>query len=185
MRILSEPELLAWLDQTGILYQRTEHPPVYTCEQADQYRPIMDGVSTKNLFLRGRREQRYHLVMTACEKRPDMKALGKQIGESKLHFGSKEMLMDLLGVEPGAVTVLGLINDSEHHIDLWIDAEIWDQSHFLCHPLVNTATLALTKAALERFFSLTGHVSNIIPIEQRDLGNSRLNSTGAISQADS
>jgi Ala-tRNA(Pro) deacylase len=167
MTISSEAQLLAYLDSAGIPYRRTEHPPVYTCEQADQYRPAMNGVSTKNLFLRGRREQRYHLVMTACERRPDLKALGKQIGETKLHFGSEELLMDLLGVEPGSVTVLSLVNDPLQRVDLWVDALIWDQPAFLCHPLVNSATLELTKTSLERFLSLTGHTPRIIPISER------------------
>ena len=65
--------------------------------------------------------------------------------------------MRLLGVTRGAVTMMGLVHDTEHRVELWIDAEIWDDDSFLTHPLVNTATLVLTKSDLERFFALTGH----------------------------
>jgi Ala-tRNA(Pro) deacylase len=64
-------------------------------------------------------------------------------------------------VTRGAVTMMGLANDSEHHVELWIDAEIWQADTFLSHPLVNTATLVISKAELERFFALTGHVLHL------------------------
>ena len=65
--------------------------------------------------------------------------------------------MRLLGVTRGSVTMMGLVNDAEHLVELWVDAEIWQSENFLCHPLVNTATLVLSRSELERFFDLTGH----------------------------
>ena len=65
--------------------------------------------------------------------------------------------MRLLGVTRGSVTMMGLANDVEHQVELWVDEEIWSGENFLCHPLVNTATLILSKSELERFFTLTGH----------------------------
>jgi len=82
------------------------------------------------------------------------------LGVAHLRFGSEENLQRLLGVTRGSVTALGLVNDLEHQVALWIDAEIWQGEYFLCHPLVNTATLVLSKTELERFFSLTGHTPN-------------------------
>lgn len=67
----------------------------------------------------------------------------------------------MLGVGRGSVTMLELANDTEHRVALWIDNEIWGGEYFLCHPLVNTAKLVLSKAELERFFELTGHVPNL------------------------
>jgi Ala-tRNA(Pro) deacylase len=75
-----------------------------------------------------------------------------------LRFGSEDDLQRLMGVGRGSVTMMGLANDTEHRIALWIDDEIWIGENFLCHPLVNTATLILSKTELERFFALTGHV---------------------------
>ena len=74
-----------------------------------------------------------------------------------MRFGSEENLMRLLGVTRGSVTMMGLANDTEHKVELWIDADIWQGEHFLSHPLVNTATLVISKAELKRFFELTGH----------------------------
>jgi Ala-tRNA(Pro) deacylase len=157
----TEAELYHFLDQHGFIYQRIEHPPVFTCEQADQYRPDLPGVSTKNLFLRDKK-RRFYLVMTACEKKLDLKKLGQALNATKLHFGSEASLLELLRLTPGSVTVLGLVNDQRHQVELWIDQEIWRADYFLCHPLVNTATLVLSKADLLRFFDLTGHTLHFV-----------------------
>jgi len=154
--IKTEAEFYRFLDEHQFVYKKIEHPPVFTCEQADQYRPDLPGVSTKNLFLRDKK-RRFYLVMTACEKKLDLKKLGQALDAPKLHFGSSESLLELLHLTPGSVTVLGLVNDQHHQVELWIDEAIWGDETFFCHPLVNTATLVLTKADLIRFFELTGH----------------------------
>jgi Ala-tRNA(Pro) deacylase len=161
--IQAEAQFLEFLDAQQIPYQRVEHPPVYTCEEAERLRPKMPAVSTKNLFLRDKQGALY-LVVTACEKKLDLKRLGQQLGASKLHFASEQKLQDVLGLTRGSVTVLGLINDADHRVQLWVDAEIWRQESFLCHPLVNTATLLLSKASLERFFAISGHSINLIEL---------------------
>jgi Ala-tRNA(Pro) deacylase len=165
-RIESEAELLTFLNQAGIPYQRVEHPAVYTCEQADRYRPPLPAASTKNLFLRDRHAH-FYLLMTACEKPVDLKGLSRSIGVSKLHFGSEEQLLEKLGVTPGAVTLLGLINDDAHEIQLLVDSELWVEEHFLCHPLVNTATLLLSRVDLLHFFDLTGHAVQVVEVPTR------------------
>jgi Ala-tRNA(Pro) deacylase len=162
----TETELLCFLDEHALLYQRTQHPPVYTCEQSELFRPAMPGMSTKNLFLRDEK-RRFYLAMTACEKRLDLKQLGRLAGAPKLNFGDETRLLDLLGVTPGAVTVLGLVNDTQHQVQLWVDAEIWQATHFLCHPLVNTATLVIARPHLLRFFALTGHTPQVLEMPRR------------------
>ena len=164
--ISTEAQLLEFLDMQHIAYQRVEHPPVFTCKEAERLRPRLPAVSTKNLFLRDKHGALY-LVVTACAKKLDLKKLGQQIGAPKLHFASEETLQERLGLERGAVTVLGLINDTElgatqHRVQLWMDAEIWQQDSFLCHPLVNTATLVLSRSSLERFFEISGHAINLM-----------------------
>jgi Ala-tRNA(Pro) deacylase len=163
---LTEPDILHYLEHHQLPYQYVAHPPVYTCEQAELYRPALPGVSTKNLFLRDEK-RRFYLVMTACEKRLDLKQLGKVLGTTKLHFGDEASLVALLGVTPGAVTVLGLINDTGQQIELVVDSAVWDGAYFLCHPLVNTATLVLAQADLRRFFALTGHTPRLVDIPAR------------------
>jgi Ala-tRNA(Pro) deacylase len=158
---MKEQELLAFLDTNGFAYQRIEHPAVFTCAEAELHRPKLPAVSTKNLFLCDKKAHRFFLVVTACEKTMKLDALSLQLGVAHLRFSSEENLLRLLGVTRGAVTMLGLVHDTERQVELWIDAEIWQGEYFLSHPLVNTATLVLAKSELERFFVLTGHVVHL------------------------
>jgi Ala-tRNA(Pro) deacylase len=153
----SEPEFLHFLDQNGFRYERITHPAVFTCAEADLHRPKTPAVATKNLFLCDKKARKFFLAVTACEKTVDLAALAPKLGVSHLRFGSEENLYRLLGVTRGSVTMLALANDTAQQVELWLDTEIWPGKHFLCHPLVNTATLVLEKAELERFFTLTGH----------------------------
>jgi Ala-tRNA(Pro) deacylase len=155
--MMTEQEFLAFMDSNGFMYQRIEHPAVFTCAEAELHRPKSPAVSTKNLFLCDKKARRFFLVVTACEKTVKLDKLSSQLGVAYLRFGSEENLMRLLGVTRGAVTMMGLVNDTECQVELWIDAEIWPGEYFLSHPLVNTATLVLSKTELERFFALTGH----------------------------
>jgi Ala-tRNA(Pro) deacylase len=154
---MNEQEFLAFMDANDFVYQRNEHPAVFTCEEAELHRPQASAIRTKNLFLCDKKARRFFLAVTACEKSVELDELSSQLGVAHLRFGSEENLMRLLGVTRGAVTMMGLINDPEHQVELWIDAEIWRGDYFLSHPLVNTATLVLAKSELERFFALTGH----------------------------
>jgi Ala-tRNA(Pro) deacylase len=77
-------------------------------------------------------------------------------------MASEECLLELLGITPGAVTMLALINDGDHRVELLIDEEIWGEEHFTCHPLVNTATLVMARQGLIDFFHLTGHAMRMI-----------------------
>lgn len=155
--IISEKDFLDFLDANRFAYQRIEHPAVFTCAEAEAHRPALIAVSTKNLFLCDKRGRQFFLAMTACEKTLKLDDLSLKLGVAHLRFGSEENLMRLLGVTRGSVTMMGLANDMDHKVELWIDSEIWQGEHFLSHPLVNTATLILSKAELERFFALTDH----------------------------
>ena len=155
--ITSEQDFLKFLYANHFVVERFVHPAVFTCEEADLHRPDRPAVSTKNLFLCDKKARRFFLAVTSCEKTVKMDDLSLQFGVPHLRFGSEENLMRLLGVTRGSVTMMGLANDTEHKVELWIDADIWQGEYFQSHPLVNTATLVLSKAELERFFELTGH----------------------------
>lgn len=155
--MMNEKEFLEFLDAHGFVYQRIEHPAVFTCAEAELHRPAQPAVSTKNLFLCDKKARRFFLAVTACEKTVKLDSLAIQLGVANVRFASEENLMRLFGVTRGSVTMMGLANDVEHVVELWIDAEIWQGEYFLSHPLVNTATLILKKPELERFFALTGH----------------------------
>ena len=164
--ISGESQLLDYLRQQGISFQRREHPGVYTCEEAEKYRPrdkeVLEAVSTKNLFLCDKKGKRFYLIVTNCEKRLNLAKLAITLGESKIRFASEVNLMQYLGVTRGAVTMLALVNDENSSVQLCIDTHIWDADTFLCHPLVNTSTLILSKADLVKFFDLSEHKIKII-----------------------
>jgi len=155
--MMTEQEFLVFLDANRFTYLRTEHPAVFTCEEAELHRPDMPAVSTKNLFLCDKKKRRFYLAVTSCEKTVRLDALASQLNVAHIRFGSEDDLMRLLGVTRGSVTMMGLVNDNEHKVELWMDSDIWQGEYFQSHPLVNTATLVLAKAELERFFVLTGH----------------------------
>lgn len=159
--MMNEKELLEFLDANGFAYERIEHPAVFTCAESELHRPAVPAVSTKNLFLCDKKERRFFLAVTACEKTVKLDSLAKQLGVASVRFASEENLGRMLGVTRGSVTMMGLANDVEHVVELWIDAEIWQGEYFLSHPLVNTATLIISKAELQRFFELTAHALHL------------------------
>ena len=158
--ITTETKFLEFLDSHHFVYQRVEHPAVFTCAEAELHRPDLPAVSTKNLFLCDKKARRFFLAVTACEKTVKLDSLAKQLGVANLRFASETNLERLLGVTRGAVTMMGLANDTEHQVELWIDADIWQSELFMSHPLVNTVTLVLAKSELERFFAFTGHTAH-------------------------
>jgi Ala-tRNA(Pro) deacylase len=159
--------LLSLLDSLGITYQRHDHAAVFTCRESGQLGLQIEGADTKNLFLRDGKGKRHFLVSVPHAKQVDLKALAGVLGSNGLGFASPERLKKYLGVEPGSVTLLGVVNDAEHAVEVVIDASIWQSEIILCHPLVNTSTLAIQKQGLERLFTHTGHVPRIIEVPER------------------
>jgi len=159
-------DISEYLSTHEIPFQRFEHDPVHTIEDLDKL-PEMDAAITKNLFLRDKSQQ-YLLVTVGVHKSVDLKKLGEAVGHKKLSFASSENLKKLLGVEPGAATLLGLIHDTQHAVTMLIDKDLWDQNEsFQCHPLVNSASLVLSKKALEGFFASTGHTVQFVDVPAR------------------
>lgn len=160
-------DLFTLLSALDIPYQRYDHSAVFTCEEAAAAIPTTDAVQTKNIFLRDKRGRRHLLLVTTCEKAVDMKKFAEQSDADHLSFASAERLQKYLGVAPGSVTVLGLVNDTEHGVEVFVDAEVWRASRWRCHPLVNTATLVLSREGIEKFFGHTGHTPRIVTLETR------------------
>ena len=104
-----------------------------------------------------------------CDKRVDLKELKKVLGTQKLSFASPEKLKEYLGVEPGSVTLLGLVHDHHHHVEVFLDAPIFAATHVHCHPLVNTATMVLSHAGLVSFLKLTKHDPQVIDVPERQM----------------
>ncbi|MGE4203418.1 MAG: prolyl-tRNA synthetase associated domain-containing protein [Vulcanimicrobiota bacterium] len=156
--------LYHFLAAQGIDYRRHDHPPVYTCEEAERLVPAMEAARTKNVFVRDRPGKRHFLVVVGYDKRVDLKALAEVLDTSKLSLGSSERLLQHLGVEPGSVTILGLFNDREQKVELVLDQPIAAAASVRCHPLVNTSTLELEAEGLARFLAATGHQPRVIEV---------------------
>lgn len=157
-------DIHTYLSDKGIEYERYEHPPVFTCEEEKASVPESGAARTKNLFLRDRRGRRHLLLVTTCEKTVSIAQFAEVAGADRLSFASPERLMKHLGVEPGSVTVLGLINDPGHAVEVYIDSDVWNAPAIHAHPLRNDATLVLAHDALVRFLAATGHTHRVVSV---------------------
>lgn len=157
-------DIYTFLDQHHITYERYDHPAVYTVEEAQRLVPPMPGAETKNLLLRDRKGKRHFLVVVGYDKKVDLKGLTTVLGVSKLAFASPERLMRYLGVEPGSVTLLGVVNDVDCAVEVVVDTAVWAADILKCHPLVNTATLAIGRDDIERIFQITNHSYTVLDV---------------------
>ena len=157
-------DIFAFLRDAGVPYERYDHPPVHTVEEALRDVPPLPGAKTKNLFLCDRRGHRHFLVVVGFEKRVDLKALKGLLGVSALRFGSPRRLHARLGVEPGAVSLLGLVNDRDREVEVIMDRAVWESAQFQCHPLVNTSTLLIPREGIQRFFRATAHEPRVMEV---------------------
>ena len=156
-----------FLEDNQIAYTRHDHPAVYTVEEADRLVPELAAAKTKNLFLRDGKGKRHFLVIVPGHKQVDLKQLKDRMKVKRISFGSPERMITHLGIEPGAVSILALYNDKAHAVELFMDQELWASDSFQCHPLVNTATLEITRDNLTRFLEVTGHDMKLIEVPGR------------------
>lgn len=160
-------DIYGFLDEHGIEYQRTDHPAVYTVEESNRLVPELPGEKTKNLFVRDARGKRHFLVVVPAGKQVDLKGLKDVLGSTKLGFASPDRLKRHLGVEPGAVTLLGVVNDADGAVEVVVDTALWEADAIQSHPLVNTATLVLPQASVRRFLTATGHEAKVTTAPER------------------
>ncbi len=162
--VAQEPELLAFLRAHGITVARHEHPPVMTVEESLRLVPKLPGAKTKNLFLRDKRGRRHFLVTVRHDVAVDLDALSALLDAASLGFASAERLKKHLGVTPGSVSLLALVNDLARAVEFVIDRTLWDADAVHAHPLVNNATMILSHADLARFLVATGHVPRVFDV---------------------
>jgi Ala-tRNA(Pro) deacylase len=119
----------------------------------------------KNLFLCNRQQTQFYLLMLPGDKVFKTKYLSSQLGCARLSFASEEHMVGLLGIHPGAVSPMGLINDTEHRVLLVVDRDLLGQEQIGCHPCVNTASLRLSlHDLLEKFVPATGHTYQVVEL---------------------
>ncbi len=160
-------DLAAFLHAHGIAPERHEHPPVMTVEESERLVPKLPGAKTKNLFLRDGKGRRHFLVTVAHDRAVDINALGAALDAGRLGFASPERLATHLGITPGSVSLLALVNDTKHAVEFVIDRGLWQAGAVHAHPLVNSATMIVTHADLERFLAATGHSPRVIDVPVR------------------
>lgn len=146
-----DPKLYELLDELGIQYEYIEHPEAPTIEIAKKYWEGHDAKHCKNLFFRNHKGNQHYLVLLDCDADMDIHSIEKQLHQGKLSFASPERLMKYLGVLPGSVTPFGLINDTEHHVIVFIDKNLEQAERVSFHPCVNTASLIVKREDLIRF----------------------------------
>lgn len=147
----------AALSDLGIAFERHDHPPVFTVDQALGHWAHIDAVHCKNLFLRNKKGDRHYLVVAGHDTAVDIAALSSLVGESRLSFASPERLAQHLGLTPGAVSPFGLINDRHAAVQVLLDERLRTAARVGFHPNVNTATIVLTFADFERFLARRGN----------------------------
>ncbi|HMR30335.1 MAG TPA: prolyl-tRNA synthetase associated domain-containing protein [Geminicoccaceae bacterium] len=160
-------EILARLDALGIAAETFHHPAVFTVEESLRHTAHLPGAHVKNLFLKDKKAKLW-LVTCRHDLRVDLNALSRRLGAARFSFGRPELLMAVLGVEPGSVTPLALVNDTDLEVQAVLDEALLSHDRVNCHPLRNTASTALGSADLVRFLRSTGHEPVISAIDVVD-----------------
>lgn len=149
----NEQKVYETLEKLNISYTRYEHEPVYTIEELDKQNIDFQGKHCKNLFVRNKKGNVHYLIVVEESKKIDLKKLAGQIGSTTLSFASEERLYKHLGLKPGAVSPMGLINNSDKNVNVVIDKDLTKLDKIGIHPNVNTATITLSYKDLEKFLS--------------------------------
>jgi Ala-tRNA(Pro) deacylase len=155
---MNEADVYARLAQLDIEYERYDHPPLPTVEEAERHWVGIEATHCKNLFLRNPKGNRHYLVILGYRKPVDLRRLAAQIGDGRLSFASPERLKARLGLEPGSVSPFGLINDADHAVQVVLDRDLKGAPRVSFHPNVNTRTLVISGADFERFLAASGNV---------------------------
>lgn len=155
------------LDRLGIEYYRTDHAPATNMEACLDIDAALGVLICKNLFLCNRQKTDYYLLMMPGDAPFKTKELSAQLGVSRLSFGSEEAMLELLDVQPGSVSVLGLMNDSEKRVRLLVERRVLEGEYLGCHPCMNTSSLKLRTAdVIGRFLPAVGHDYTVVSLNE-------------------
>jgi Ala-tRNA(Pro) deacylase len=166
----SPDDLFAYLDRLAINHSTVSHPPLFTVEQSQALRGQIPGGHTKNLFLKDKKDALF-LVVALEDATIDLKSLHRRLGASgRFSFGSADLLREVWGVPPGAVTPFGAINDAEGRVTVVLDAAMMRHDTLNCHPLVNTRTTSIARPDLIKFLEATGHRPEVAAVAEPDPG---------------
>lgn len=159
-------DLFTFLDRLEISYHTAHHPALFTVEQSQALRGHIPGEHSKNLFLKDKKGVLF-LVVALEDAMIDLKTLQRSLGSARLSFGSADLMREMLGVEPGAVTPFAAINDRGLKVTIILDTAMMEHERINFHPLVNTMTTSIGRQDLLKFLEATGHRARVVPISQR------------------
>lgn len=146
------------LDRLGVKYERIDHEPAMTMEDCKEVDQLLEAVICKNLFLCNRQKTTFYLLMIPDTKVFHTKDLSAQIGSARLSFAKPEYMEEFLDITPGSVSVMGLMNDKEHRVQLLIDEDVLDGEYIGCHPCINTSSIRFkVKDLIEKVIPAMGH----------------------------
>lgn len=155
---LAEEKTYDFLDSLGVDYKTMRHPAAFTIGECNKVRELIGAPVFKNLFLTNKQQTRFYLLLMPGEKAFKTKYLSSQINSARLSFADEGRMMEYLGVTPGSVTPMGLINDREGRVTLLIDEDVKSTPMFACHPCINSASLLMRLEDLtDRILPATGH----------------------------
>ena len=147
------------LDRLGVEYDRVDHAPAMTMEDCKEVDEILESMVCKDLFLCNRQETAFYLLMIPDTKVFHTKDLSAQIGSARLSFAKPEYMEQFLDITPGSVSVMGLMNDTEHRVKLLIDEDVLASEYVGCHPCINTSSIRFRTSDL---------VEKILPAMEHD-----------------
>jgi Ala-tRNA(Pro) deacylase len=157
----SPSDLFAYLDDLGIDHKTVDHPATFTVEEGRHLKAAMPGGHTKNLFMKDK-DGVIVLISAWADSQLKLNQLHKKIGTRRLSFASADLMVECLGVEPGSVTAFALLNDTSHRVKFIADAALMGFDTVNFHPLVNTATTAISREGFHRFVEATGHSLTVV-----------------------
>ncbi len=158
--------LLRLLEQQDVPFEYECHEQVLNMAESGALKLSLDGARCKNLLLRDKQGGLY-LVVTTAHKSLDLSAVAKALNSKRLSFASADCLFDQLGVQPGSLSPLALVNDHAHKVHLVIDNDLVNEPVFLFHPLDSAATIALSRRNFEDFLLRIGHAPSWYDLEAR------------------
>ena len=166
-----EREMAAYdlLDSLGISYTRVDHDPAATMEDCLAVEALLGTAICKNLFLTNRQHTAYYLLLMPGDKPFKTKELSREIDTARLSFATPEEMEEMLGTHPGSATVLGLMHDRDRAVQLLIDRDILASDSIGVHPLVNTASVALSVSdIIGRLLPALGHTYTAVTLHGQD-----------------
>lgn len=160
---MQEKLILKTLEDLNIKYERITHPPVMTVAEAKEIVNV-DGEGCKNLFMYDKKTNKHYLIVMQEDKKAHSNTIRRQINAGSLAFGSEESLERLLGVKPGSVSPLGIVNDRNNEVTILIDEDLTRCSRVCFHPNINTVTLVIYYRDFERFLGWSGNEYKFIKV---------------------